>query len=451
MLKDDRLADLARHANVAQFVSFGPGDPALRHRVLSGSYATPPHDLLSAVIALRAAARPPYRLLNVRTFRDEDSKGTPFLYGLSSVDEVVREVRRLAADGYYTIVNETVDITDGGVSGVFLGGIAEFAPGATPRAVEQADAAALPAPLALKVLRTVYGPVDIEPDPLLRMEFSVHPGPVGTRHGATLLWEVADVEGVTLSASPTWPNAFSRHIGDKAYGLLIGHHLGLPVPRTTVVARRVAPFTFGVSTSTGATDRWIRTCPAEPQPGLFTSARGWLDPFALLVAEDPTESRIASVLDQDGVDALWAGATALAADGSVVVEGVRGAGDGFMLGDQPPEPLPKEVLHDVLRLVHTAISALGGVRVEWSHDGSRAWLLQMHRASRQIADGVLNPGDADRWVPFNPDEGLEVLRSLVAQLRGTGVGVDVQGAVGLTSHVGDILRKAGVPGRRVDV
>ena len=443
-LKDERLAAVAGTANVARFASFGPGDAPLRHAVLADGGDPAARDLVSAVTALHGRAR----LLNVRTFRDGESKGTPFLYGLSSVEEVVRAVRELAAAGFYTIVNETVDVADGGVSGVLLGGVAEFAPGATPRAVERADAAALPAGLAIELLRTVYGPVDLVPDPGRRIEFSVHPGPVGYRRTATLIWEVTDVEPVTLTATPTWPNAFSRHVGDKAYGLLLAHLLGLPVPRTTVLARTVAPFGYGRPTAPGAVDRWVRTCPAEPQPGLFTSARGWLDPYALLAEEDPTATRIASVLDQDGVAADWAGATALRADGSVLVEGVRGTGDAFMLGDRAPEALPASVADDVRGLVTAASAALGPVRIEWAHDGSRAWILQLHRVALRVSDEVFSPGTADRWLGYDRRDGLDRLRELVAEARAAGAGVEVTGGVGVTSHVGDILRRAGVPGRR---
>jgi hypothetical protein len=453
VLKDERLAAVAREANVARFASFGPGDVPLRHVVLGdggagrdggGGGDSAVCDLVSAVTALHRRARS----LNVRTFRDDDSKGTPFRYGLSSVEEVVRTVRELAAAGFYTIVNETVEIGDGGVSGVLLGGVAEFAPGATPRAVEQADAAALPAGVAIDLLRTVYGPVDLAPDPARRIEFSVHPGPVGYRRTATLIWEVTDVDPVTLTATPSWPNAFSRHIGDKAYGLLLAHLVGLPVPRTTVLARTVAPFGFGRRTGPEAVDRWIRTCPTEPQPGLFTSARGWLDPYALLAEEDPTGTRIASVLDQDGVDADWAGATALRADGSVLVEGVRGTGDAFMLGDRAPEAVPASVADDVRALVGAAAGTLGPVRIEWAHDGTRAWLLQLHRVAQRVSDAMLSPGAADRWLAYDPRDGLDRLRELVAEAQGVGAGVEVTGGVGVTSHVGDILRKAGVPGRR---
>jgi hypothetical protein len=40
--------------------------------------------------------------------------------------------------------------------------------------------------------------------------------------------------------------------------------------------------------------------------------RGWHDPFALLEKEDPSGSEIASVLAQEGVDAVYSGALVVA-------------------------------------------------------------------------------------------------------------------------------------------
>jgi hypothetical protein len=135
-------------------------------------------------------------------------------------------------------------------------------------------------------------------------------------------------------------------------------------------------------------------------------------------------------------------------DGSVLVEGVAGMGDLFMLGERPPESVPAAVEDDVRRLVQAAADVLGPVRIEWAHDGHRAWVLQLHRAGLRLSGEVLNPGDAARWLPFDPDDGLERLRELAGRAHATGAGVEVTGEVGITSHVGDILRKAGVPARR---
>jgi glutathione synthase/RimK-type ligase-like ATP-grasp enzyme len=55
-----------------------------------------------------------------------------------------------------------------------------------------------------------------------------------------------------------WPNRFSSILGDKAYGLLMANLAGVPVPRTLVIGRRIAPFTFG--DVTGSFEFWTRTC-----------------------------------------------------------------------------------------------------------------------------------------------------------------------------------------------
>ena len=262
-----------------------------------------------------------------------------------------------------------------------------------------------------------------------------------------VLWEQDDVFPPPLHVTPSWPNAFSRHIGDKAHGLLMAHLLDLPVPVTTVIGRRVAPFTFGTAGPAETGERWIRTCPVEPQPGLFTSHLGWLDPFLLLAKEDPTGDRIVAVLDQHAVDAQYSGATATAPDGSVVVEGVAGAGDAFMLGSRPGEALSTEVVRDVTELVQRAATELGRVRIEWVHDGDRAWVVQLHASRATVTAEFLNPGTAEHWLPYDPAEGLDRLRHLVAEAQRAGAGVVVSGPVGITSHVGDIIRKAAVPGR----
>ena len=62
----------------------------------------------------------------------------------------------MSAEGLFVIANETVDVSDGGVSGVIQGGVAEFAPDDTPRCVEKAGTASLPMDWALALIETVY-------------------------------------------------------------------------------------------------------------------------------------------------------------------------------------------------------------------------------------------------------------------------------------------------------
>src|SRR5205085_475757 len=158
--------------------------------------------------------------------------------------QIVENVRRLAASGLYTILNETIDVRDGGVSGVVLGDIIEFAPGDTPRCVEKPGTAALPREAGTRLLKTVYGflPAVAAYGHTTRVEFSLHPLRRGSRQDHTIIWELESVGASRAKADVRWPNRFSSFIGDKAFGLLIADLFGLPVPRTTVISRAIAPF-----------------------------------------------------------------------------------------------------------------------------------------------------------------------------------------------------------------
>jgi hypothetical protein len=444
-LKDEMLSRLAARANVAQFVSFGPGDDLpQRHSCLRGR--PPDHrfgtaaEAVDALLALASSGS-----VNVRSFQAGASKGGPFTYGLTRRDDVLTVLRRRAGEGLHTIANETVDVDDGGVSGVALGGLVELAPGDTPRAVERPGTVALPHDHAVALLRTVYGfTPDLDARPGERVEFSLHPLVAGARQTHTILWEREAVEPVQLTRRLTWPNRFSRLLGDKAFGLLVADLLGLPVPATTVVGRRVAPFRFGRPTGSG--ERWTRTCPAEPVPGKFVTQRGWRDPFALLAEEDPAGTAVVAVLAQEGVPARFSGAALPAAGGGLLVEGVAGFGDDFMLARAAPTALPDRVVGDVRELGARAAAALGPVRLEWSHDGDHAWVLQLHLAATAVTATTIHPGTPARWHRFDPSLGLDRLRALIATVP-PNEGIELTGDVGVTSHAGDLLRRASIPSR----
>jgi hypothetical protein len=443
--KDAILDRLAQSANVAQFASFAPGtEPAIRFARVHGYEHDDLYSLEEAVGALLANTLE--GSVNVRSFDPRQPKSHDFVYGIRDAERAATEVRRLAAAGLYTIVNETIDVDDGGVSGVIHGGVVEFAPGDTPRCVDKPGTASFPRPVGLSVLETVYGfrpALDYSDE--LRIEFSIHPLKRGVRHDHTIVWEEERTEPLELRTEIVWPNRFSRFLGDKPFGLLVADALGLRVPRTTVVSRRIAPFAFGTSTSSG--EHWLRTAPPEQAPGHFTTTRGWGDPFALLANEDPSGDAITSVLAQEGVEAAYSGAAAAGADGGVVVEGVAGLGDEFMLGIRPPQELPDWVLSDV-RAVHSAASTqLGPVRMEWVHDGRAVWIVQLHRGRTASAGRVVYPGEAHVEHRFRVGDGLEALRSLVSQVEGTGDGIVLVGSVGVTSHLGDVLRRARIPSR----
>jgi hypothetical protein len=61
---------------------------------------------------------------------------------------------------------------------------------------------------------------------------------------------------------------------------------------------------------------------------------------------------------------------------------------------------------------------------------------------------TIHPGTAWRWYRFDPSLGLEQLRQLIASV-GRGEGIEVAGDSGVTSHAGDLLRRAAVPSRLV--
>lgn len=444
--KDKSLDELARVGNVAQFLSYSPkaGGPRQEYSRVAGFQA---NKIFSSVSeGLRSLIEnSPEGTINLRSFTPDNPRSRDFYYALSSLSQAEALVRRMSHDGLYVIANETVDVSDGGVSGVIQGGVAEFAPDDTPRCVEKGGTASLPLDWALSLIKIVYGfPVESVDAGRGRLEFSVHPKPRGWRQSHTLMWEYERSDSAPVTAALKWPNRFSHLIGDKVFGLIVAHLMGLPVPQTTCIARRIAPFSFGEPTS--SKEVWTRTAPREQEPGRFTTAKGWLDPFLLLANEDPQGNSISAVLCQSAVPATFSGAAIMNAESDIVIEGTSGDGDSFMLGERLPECLPQSVVEDVRATYKVAAERLGPVRFEWVHDGSRVWIVQMHRGATDSAASTLVPGDAERWEVFDVSRGLEELRSLLAQLP-SGVGLRIRGEIGLTSHVADLLRKHRRPAR----
>jgi hypothetical protein len=441
--KDAVLDDLAQDHNVAQFVSFGSDGKQRYARVLG---LEPNHRFESMRQAIETVIqRSSDGAVNVRSFEPHQPRSREFIQNLTLVDDVARHVGRLSAQGLTTIVNETIDVADGGVSGVATSQTIEFAPDATPRAVEEEGIARLPRDLGDRLLQTVYGFMPEAPtEEDLRLEFSIHPKPRGWLARHTVLWEKEKLGGALIPARPTWPNRFSHFLGDKLYGLLMAWLVGLPVPRTTAVGRRFAPFTFG--DDTGVLEVWLRTAPVERTPGHFTTTRGWIDPFKLMTDEDPQHRLIASVLSQRAVLPLFSGAAITEADGNLLVEGVAGAGATFMLTGGA-EVVPSEVELAVRALNERATATFGPVSFEWVYDGRLAWIVQLH-VGRSVSQGdVIYPGEPSEWVEFAASESLERLRETVACLDPERTGVVLVGSIGISSHKGDLLRKFRIPSR----
>lgn len=440
-LKDAVLHRLAESANIAQFVSFAP-DTRQRHASIRGYEID---HLFDSIEQAASALLQSSGSVNVRSFEPGSSKSREFIYGLTSTGTVIQHVQRLANEGLFTIINETIDVNDGGVSGVVLGNIIEFSPRDTPRCVEKPGTLSLERKLGLTLLETVYSFVpNLSQYPSSnRIEFSIHPIRRGTREEHTIVWEMEEVGEFQGPPEIGWPNNFSRFIGDKAFGLLLADALDLPIPHTTVFPRALAPFTFGKKT--GSAEVWIRTCPVEQDPGRFTTQRGWLDPFALMAKEDPAGTKIVSILAQEGVDSSYAGSLIVDSEGELVIQGVKGYGDDFMLGRAIAE-LPPSITSDVSHLYDQAAALLGPVRFEWAHDGTNAWIVQLHKGATMSVDNTIYPGEAAYFHRFDVTKGIEALRQLIASTSPT-EGIVLVGNVGITSHLGDLLRKARIPSR----
>jgi hypothetical protein len=109
--------------------------------------------------------------------------------------------------------------------------------------------------------------------------------------------------------------------------------------------------------------------------------------------------------------------------------------------------LPASVVERVAALGQSLVSALGPIRLEWADDGEQTWVLQLNQVE---AAGDEPADDARSWLDFDPNDGLDVLRALIEEAttgRARGAGIRVVRPIGRTSHVGDLLRQAGVPAR----
>jgi hypothetical protein len=444
IVKDSILDKLSEIANVAQFVSF---DTKLNQRYSRVLGFEPNHQFESLEEAAQKLLESSTdKSVNVRSYTPEFPKSREFIYGLKNSGDVVSAVRRLSQEDLYTIINETVDINDGGVSGVVLGDVIEFAPKDTPRSVEKPGTASLPREVGLKLLETVYHfcpSLNYARDK--RVEFSIHPLKRGYRNDHTIVWEMEDVGDTDITADIKWSNNFSKFIGDKAYGLLIAYLIGLRVPSTTVFSRNIAPFQYGYRSNTA--EFWIRTCPTEQVPGKFTTHRGWLDPYKLMCNEDPDGNMIASVLSQEGIEARYSGALVTSPNGDIIIEGVKGFGEDFMLGVAEKDVLPDEVTNSVIETYRKAEDKLGYVRMEWVYDGDKIWVVQLHKGATVTQGNIIYPGKVGYYHRFDVKKGIDKLRQLISKVKNSNEGIELIGNVGITSHLGDILRRAGIPSK----
>lgn len=451
LLKDDKLSFIyeKKGGNIAKYISIAP-NREIRHINIdkqydySGEFRKCILDLINSS-SLKA--------VNIRSFSVETMKGNSLVYNKKAddIEEIMNVIDKNCNENKYSIINETIDVNDGGVSGVVLGNIIEFAPNDTPKCVEKPEVCILEKHMGYHMLKTVYGfSPEINFEDKYRVEFSLHPNREGICEQHTIIWEYEEFEKYNYEIKLKWPNKFSRFIGDKTFGLIIADYLGFNVPYTTVISRNVAPFSFGKET--GLKEKWIRTAPIVKEPGKYYTGNKWTDPYMLMQIEETkgdNNINIASILSQDAVEAVYSGGAIIDKDKkNDIIEGVAGKGDDFMVGTYGKNELPDNLLYKLNVLlddIRRYNSMLGNVSIEWVFDGDKIWVVQLNQLE-SIGEGtIIVLGEPASYDKFFVNDGLEQLRYKIKEIKGKNIGIELIGDVGLCSHFGDLLRQADIP------
>lgn len=458
-LKDEKLNLIKEQdiGNIARFISFEPNSemPKIRYSCIDFEKSnTEDKGLKNNIFNLIEKAKS--KSVNIRSFSKEQMKGNKLILNKNKedIEDIVDIIRINSTENKYSIINENIDIFDSGVSGVVLGNLIEFAPEDTPKCVESQGICSLPKDIGIDILSKVYGITPtIQFPENFRVEFSIHPQRQGIKNEHTIIWEYESYEFFKYDIQIQWPNRFSRFIGDKVFGLLIADSLGFNVPKTTVISRKIAPFTFGKET--GLKENWLRTAPAEKTPGKYFSGLGWKDPFELISEEDSQQKNIMSILSQNSVEAIYSGASFIGSiEKNDLIEGVKGFGDKFMLGEQAAEILPKDLLKKLKKLnneFRLFKKELGNVSIEWVYDGREIWIVQLNQIKFQHVSKITKntvtivPGEVDSYIEVDVKEGLESLRNIINNYKNSNIGIRLVGDIGITSHFGDLLRLSKIP------
>ncbi|MGL5228176.1 MAG: hypothetical protein ACRC77_08310 [Bacteroidales bacterium] len=456
LLKDGKLDYIISNSlgNIAQYISLSPiHNEDIRYVHINNFKESANLDVKLLIKELINSSNS--KAINIRSFKPELMKGNKLVYnkGIEDLDEILNVIRENQENGKYSILNENIDINDGGVSGVALGDLIEFAPCDTPKCVDKPDVCILPRDTGLKILETIYGfAPELNFEPNYRVEFSIHPKKQGVKKEHTIIWEYEYFESIKNQSRISWPNRFSKFIGDKVFGLLVAHSLQLSVPYTTVISRNLPPFSFGKKT--GSFEKWIRTSPVEKEPGKYYTGNTWEDPFLLMNKEEAkgiNSINISSILSQDNVEALYSGASIINSSISEdIIEGVKGKGDSFMVGEMGCMDIPVPVINEV-KCLHNKIrryySILGSVTIEWVYDGNKVWIVQMNQIKVNSTKSIIVDGDPLYYEKFDIKDGLDALRSKIKSVLNKNIGIELVGNVGITSHFGDLLRLANIPSK----
>lgn len=452
IMKDQKLSNIMEkgYGNIAQFVSFNPENKEPRFIYLR-NYSDKnlkERQLIEILIDLARS-----KSINIRSYSPEIMKGNKLIYNkkLEDIEEILSIIDSNRKEQKYSIVNENIDINDGGVSGVVLGNLIEFAPQDTPKCVDKEGVCSLPREIGLSLLERVYGfKPEISFDENYRVEFSIHPTRQGVLRKHTIIWEYEYYDNISKGYNISWPNKFSKFLGDKTFGLLIADILGLKVPKTTVISRKVAPFTFG--RSTGLHEKWIRTCPIVKEPGKYYTGDKWEDPFVIMQEEEQkgdSDINIASILSQEAIEPIFSGACIVKERvEDDIIEGVYGKGDAFMVGEEEAYNLPEEVIENIKKLnnnIRKYFDLLGEVSIEWVYDGEDVWIVQLNQMKLSSNKDIIVDGKPKEYIKFNTSCGLEELRRLIKRIENKDLGIELIGNIGVTSHFGDLLRLANIP------
>lgn len=446
-MKDEKLNYIIKNdlGNIAQYISVGL-DNRVRFVHINNYQYNPEIELKSLIIRLLESA--PSGLINIRSYSPEVMKGNKLIYGkkVEDIDEILSIIENNSKSGKYSIINENIDINDGGVSGVILGNIIEFSPKDTPKCVDKEGVCQLPREIGYDILKKIYGfKPDIKFDHNYRVEFSIHPQRQGVKRQHTIIWEYEYYGEQSQNSTMSWPNNFSRFIGDKTYGLLLADRLGFDVPMTTVISRELPPFTFGKRTDLH--EKWIRTCPIEKEPGKYFTGDRWQDPFSLMNEEERKgneEINIASILSQDAVEAVFSGASIIKEkEDKDIIEGTLGKGDGFMVGETNIINIPKNIMEKVKETnnnIRELRDYLGEASIEWVYDGEDLWIVQLNQLKVSGSKNIIVEGKVKEYIEFDVSRGLEALRVLINNIKNKNIGIELVGNIGITSHFGDLLR-----------
>jgi len=426
LLKDDKLSFMHEHmgCNIARYISISP-DMSIRYINIDTDYVYK-GDLKECILDLIEASNS--KSVNIRSFSIESMKGHSLVYGkqANEIDKILNVIQKNCNENKYSIINETIDVNDGGVSGVILGNIIEFSPNDTPKCVEKPDICFLEKNMGMHLLKTVYGfAPECDFDESYRVEFSLHPHREGLNKSHTIIWEYEKFEEYEYDIKIKWPNKFSRFIGDKPFGLIIADYLGFNV---------------------------IRTAPIVKEPGKYYTGDKWTDPFILMQTEElkgDNEINIASVLSQSAVEAVYSGGAIVSENqANDVIEGVAGKGDNFMVGTEYLDSLPDNVLVKLKALLNEIRKyhyLLGDVSIEWVFDGTKIWLVQLNQLKEKSVGTTIVAGKPAKYEKFYVEDGLEQLRTKIKAIKDSNVGIELIGDVGLTSHFGDVLRHTNIP------